>query len=138
MRAHFLVFEQQIAQRAAGFQRPMRGVLDELMRGRATDVLSQRNGDGLAENEAVRRAEIVRHVLFVHVQSIHHMRQMCQRSGGEQKNLRQSFPFGVSAAQAALVFLHHRSEHHRNQRGNASCSSEDDRGTDRIAFMRQC
>src|SRR5271168_304383 len=57
MRADFLIFEQQVAQRAAGFERAVRGALDELMRGRAADVLRQRNRDGFAEDQAVRRAE---------------------------------------------------------------------------------
>ena len=61
----------------------MRGAFDELMRGRAADVLRQRNRDGFAQDQAVRRGKIVRHVLFVNFETIHHVRQMSQRAGSE-------------------------------------------------------
>ncbi len=99
--------------------------------------LRQRNRHGFAQDQAVRRAKIVRHAFFAHFQAVDHVREMSQRSGSEQKNLRQRFPFGVPAAQATFLFLHHRGEHHGNERGNANRGSQDDRGADRIAFVRQ-
>ena len=35
------------------------------------------------------------------------------------------------------MFLHHRCEHHGNERGNTNRGSENDRGPDRIAFVRK-
>ena len=137
MRAHFLIFEQQIAQRPAGIEGAVRGAFDELMRGRAADVLRQRNRDSLAQDQAVRCGKIVRHVLFINFEAFHHVRHMSQRACGEQKNLRQGFPFGVPAAEAAFMFLDHRGEHHGNQRRNANRGSQHNGGTHRVAFVRQ-
>ena len=41
---------------------------------------------------------------------------MIQRAGREEENLGQRFPFGVPAAQAAFVFLHHGREHRGDER----------------------
>ena len=60
---------------------------------------------------------------------------MGERSGREQKNLWQSFPFGVPAAEAALMFLDHRCEHDGNEAGTRIAAA---RTTADLTGLRLC
>ena len=60
-----------------------------------------------------------------------------ERAMAKDKEIGEHRCLCLPAAQAAFMFLHHRGEHHGNQRGNANRGSEDNRGTHWIAFVRQ-
>ena len=58
-----------------------------------------------------------------------------QRAGGRAHNFGQGFPFGVPAAESALVFLAC-GEHGADQAGNAYRGGEDGRAGDGVALVR--
>ena len=83
------------------------------------------------------RSRFAAHPVGVDVEPLGHVRHRVERAGGRACTIcRQRFPFGRPVAEAALVLLHGRGEHRRDEARYAHGRRQRNRRADRIALLR--
>ena len=136
MGANARVGREHVAQAHALVHRSSGRFLQQLMGLHPANLRAERHRDRLGKYEPAGELKVGRHARGVDLQTFDDGNRLRQRPGAERADLRQGFPFGVPAAEAALVFLHHRREHDRDQRRRSHRRGEDDGASDRVALVR--
>lgn len=136
MRAHALIFAQNQAEMAALREGAAAGLLDDFMGLRFADLAGEGERNRLGENQTVSDFEIFGHARRFDFKSFENGGKLRERAAGEQANFGQGLPFGVPAAQAALMFLDHRGKHGGDEGRHADGGRQSDCAADGILFVR--
>src|SRR5262245_16298074 len=76
MLAHPRVLLEHVAQMALLIDRASAGLLDERVRGQSADPPAERHRDGLGEDQAVCRFEVLRHAGRIELESLEHLSEI--------------------------------------------------------------
>ena len=127
---------QLVEQMAAVRERPIACRGHQMMRLFAPDVRRQRHHHRLGRDHASRHVEIAPHARRIDDQALEQRPGVVQRACAQRERLRQRDPLRVPRAGRALVVLHHRVQHDRDQLADVPGAGEDELAGDRVALLR--
>src|SRR5271165_3806822 len=101
------ILRQNLSQMPAFGGGAQAGGFDELVSSRAAEFFSEGHGHSFGKDQAARCFQVFEHFLWMNLDAGERFGKMMERAADELHDFRKSFPFGVPAAQAALVLLGH-------------------------------